>query len=209
MTTPTTDFHSSESDNHVDAVSRIHSVDQRTRVAARGWARRCLVAFAGLLGLLAILITLAPLTGWEVVRLATGSMAPTYPTDSLLVAHVEAAADARVGDVVMVIRHNHKPVTHRVVSVAASQLPGASQLVLKGDANRTEDAIAYDVAKVAVVVAGVPVGGQLVTFIRSPYVLGIFTLFATVLVLRAWWPRSTGRSRSKHSATQTSAGVPA
>ena len=113
-----------ESNSHLDAASRIRGVEQRTRFTVRGGIKRSLITLAGLLGVIAILVTIAPFFGWTVVRLATGSMTPTFPTDSLLITHSVSAADVSVGDVVMVQRPGQLPITHRVVAMK----PGAGGL---------------------------------------------------------------------------------
>jgi signal peptidase len=145
------------------------------------------VTTVGVLGLLVVALALLPLAGWQVVRLATGSMSPEYPPGSLLLAQQIPSARARVGDIVMVQRPGSLPVTHRVVSTTPHG--AATELVLKGDANPAADPVPYDVASVSRVVGGVPWGGQVVTAARSPWALGGLAVAASLLVLWAWWPR--------------------
>jgi hypothetical protein len=85
----------SESNNHLDAALGNGSVEQRTQPRVREAVKRCLIGLAGLLGVIAILVTIAPSFGWTVVRRASGSMAPTFPTGSLLVTHSEPASGDR------------------------------------------------------------------------------------------------------------------
>ena len=182
----------SESNNHLDAASRISSAEQRTQPVARDLVKRVLITIAGLAGVIAVLVTIAPFFGWTVVRLATGSMAPTYPTDSLLITQAIPATDARVGQIVMVQRPGQLPITHRVVSeITAAN--GLAKLTLKGDDNRTEDATPYLVSTVGVVVAGIPWGGQVFAVLRSTVGLAGLTVFATLIVLWAWWPSTKKR----------------
>lgn len=191
----------SESDNHVDAVLQTPSVGQRTRPRTRGQIKLGLIWFAGLSGTIAILVTIAPFLGWTVVRLASGSMAPTFPTDSLLVTHTVPASDAAVGDIVMVQRAGELPITHRVVSNVA--LEGATRrLTLRGDANSSVDAAPYEVRTVGLVVAGVPWGGSVAVALRSPIGLAVLTVIATLIVLWAWWPTGTpsGTARGRRRA---------
>ena len=177
----------SESNNHLDAALRIGSVGQRTQPRAREWLKRGLITLAGLLGVIAMLVTIAPFFGWTVVRLATGSMTPTFPTDSLLVTHTVPASSVSVGDIVTVQRVGELPITHRVVSSVASA-SGVTALTLKGDGNLTADAHPYLVSTVGLVVAGVPWGGAVVSALRSTPRLAGLTVFATLIVLWAWWP---------------------
>jgi signal peptidase I len=172
----------------VAASSAVSAQALRPRRRRRGtWAKPALITAVGVVGLLAVALTLLPLIGWQVVRLATGSMSPEYPPDSLLLAQSIPASQARVGDIVMAQRSGELPVTHRVVSTRP--LGTLTELRLKGDANRAVDPVPYDVARVDRVVAGVPWGGQIVTAARSPFVLGGITVVAALLVLWAWWPR--------------------
>jgi signal peptidase len=150
--------------------------------------RPAAITTVGVIGLIAVTLTLLPLVGLQVVRLATGSMSPLFPPDSLLLAQSVPASEAHVGDIVMVQRSGELPVTHRVVAV--SPRGDAAELRLKGDANPTEDPVPYDVTRVDKVLGGIPWGGQIVTAARSPFALGGLTVLATLLVLWAWWPRS-------------------
>jgi signal peptidase I len=199
MTTTTpTQISRTESNNHLDAALRIRSVEQRTQSKTRGWFKRSLIFVAGLLGVIAILVTIAPFFGWTVVRLATGSMAPSFPTDSLLVTRTVPASRVVVGDIVMVQRPGELPITHRVVA-ATALTSGDARLTLKGDDNRTPDAQPYFVRSVGLVVAGVPWGGGVFAALRSTAGLAGLTLFATLIVLWAWWPTSERPNRKATS----------
>lgn len=182
----------SETDSHLYAATRIRGAGQRTRVTARETIKRCLIGLAGILGVIAILVTIAPLFGLSVVRLASGSMAPIFPTDSLLVAHQVRAADVAVGDVVMVERQGQLPITHRVIAMQPAA-GGLEQLTLKGDANSSKDPAPYLVSTVGLVAGGVPWGGQVIVDLRSTPGLAGLTVFATLVVLWAWWPTSPKR----------------
>ncbi|GAA2083217.1 hypothetical protein GCM10009840_19650 [Pseudolysinimonas kribbensis] len=171
----------------------------RRRRRRASWLKPAVVTVVGVFGLLVVGVAVLPLTGWQVVRLATGSMSPGFPPDSLLLAEQIPAAQARVGDIVMVQRPGSLPVTHRVVSTAARGT--ATELVLKGDANPAPDPAPYDVARVTRVVGGVPWGGQVVTAARSPWALGGLTVTASLLVLWAWWPRGGEPEMNPRSAS--------
>lgn len=194
MSTISAEVTGSESNSHPDAASRIRSVEQRTRPTVREVTKRSLVSLAGLLGVLAILVTIAPFFGFSVVRLATGSMTPTFPTNSLLVTHSVPAAQVSVGDVVMVQRQGELPITHRVIGTHP-EAGGLTQLTLKGDANATKDPAPYLVRSVGLVVAGMTWGGQIISALRSTSGLAGLTVFATLIVLWAWWPSASKRSR--------------
>lgn len=125
--------------------------------------------------------------GLGVVRLATGSMTPAYPADSVLIVRDVDALGVVPGDVVTVTRDGAVPITHRVVSAAAG--PGGVELVLRGDANATADPQPYRVQRVGLVVAGIPFGGSALAAMQSPIGLAVATITVALLVLWAWWPR--------------------
>lgn len=136
--------------------------------------------------LLAVLVAVFGF-GVGVVRLATGSMTPTYPADSVLIVRDVAADSVVPGDVVTVTRDGAVPITHRVVS-AEAHVQGA-ELVLRGDANDSMDPQPYQVKRVGLVLAGIPFGGAALGAVQSPLGLAAATVVVALLVLWAWWPR--------------------
>jgi signal peptidase len=124
--------------------------------------------------------------GLGIVRLATGSMTPSYPADSLLIVRDVDATSVVRGDVVTVTRDGIMPVTHRVVR--AEVRSGDVELVLRGDANDA-DPQPYRVRRVGLVLGGIPFGGTALATLQSPLGLGIATVVVATLVLWAWWPR--------------------
>lgn len=129
----------------------------------------------GALAMTIATILLVPrLAGWEVVTVLSGSMAPTYPADSVLAIESADPADIEAGDVVAFTPEaDALMVTHRVVSV--SEGSDGLSFVTKGDAN--EDPDLSLVAASAVqgrVVFGVPMLGKLVRVAHTP--VGFFAL---------------------------------
>jgi signal peptidase len=145
-------------------------------VAVSGIAAVVVAVLVGVLGF-----------GLGVVRLATGSMAPAYPADSLLLVRDVDARTVSPGDIVTVTRDGAIPITHRVVG--AEPRPGGVELVLRGDANDTADPQPYRVQRVGLVLAGIPFGGAALATLQSPVGLGVATVVVAALVLWAWWPR--------------------
>ena len=146
-----------------------------------------LVAIAAVIAAVAAIVILVLAAGITLVRLATGSMTPTYPADSVLLVRSVPAAEVHVGDVVTVSRDGTVPITHRVVEVTPRG--SGAELVLRGDANDVDDPEPYQVARVGLVVGGIPVGGSVLAGVQSPIGLGVCTTFVAGLVLWAWWPR--------------------
>ncbi|WP_139006244.1 signal peptidase I [Arthrobacter crystallopoietes] len=140
------------------------------------------------------IVVIGPAFGLHTVRLATGSMSPGLPAGSMLVVHDTPAAEVQPGDVVMVQRPDHRPVTHRVVALAppTAETGGRFVLTMRGDANPTNDPQPYLVDRVGRMVFGIPWGGQLVEFVRSPVGMGVLTMLFSSLVLWVLWP--TGKN---------------
>jgi len=127
--------------------------------------------------------------GVSLVWLVTGSMTPAYPADSVLIVRSVPAADVNVGDIVTVSRDGVLPITHRVVSVTPMGASGGAELVLRGDANMADDPVPYQVARVGLVLGGIPFGGSVMGALQSPIGLGAATVVVCGLLLWAWWPR--------------------
>jgi signal peptidase len=128
-----------------------------------------LTSIAALAGLILVAITVAIVVvglGVSLVRLATGSMTPAYPADSILVVRSIPAADVEVGDIVTVSRDGLAPITHRVSSVTPMGVSGGAELVLRGDANTVDDPEPYQVSRVGLVLGGVPFGGAVLVALQ-------------------------------------------
>lgn len=110
--------------------------------AAARWRRRGLaLCFAGWL-LLACYAASAPVyvhaSNATLIRLVSGSMAPTYPAGSVLLLHpLGTDVGVQVHDVITFRRAAGLPVTHRVVERV--NLGGTIALRTQGDANPTPD----------------------------------------------------------------------
>lgn len=160
-------------------------------------------AALGVISLLAVAAGLA--LDVRPLVVVSGSMEPTIPVGSLILARAEPAADAVVGDVVTVPRRAGTTdlVTHRVVETrdASEAAPGARELVLRGDANDTNDPSTYIVTNVRRHVATVPGGGYVVQTLQSPrglIVVGGVLLAAIVLTFSI--PQKEKRGRGGHRA---------
>lgn len=81
------------------------------------------------------------LFGYSFLQVATGSMEPTIPTESLIVVHKTAPENVQVGDVICFYSEdpalNGYPNTHRVVEI--SEENGTVLFTTKGDASELTD----------------------------------------------------------------------
>jgi signal peptidase len=172
---------------------------------ARVRVRDVLIVIAGIAGALSIIWLVVSLVfGYSLIVFKTGSMAPSMPTGALAIERNIPVADIRAGDVVTVADPGHQlPVTHRVVSVKKDvSQPTARVLVLKGDANATNDQTPYTVTTAKTVIWSVPVAGTILVGLRQPIVIGFITLLVATLIVWSFWPTSEqNRPRYRRGST--------
>lgn len=172
---------------------------QRPQPAARTWGGRLVdwgLNVLAVFGVLCIALTVLAFVGnYTIIMFKTGSMDPTIPQGSIAVVHEIPATEVKVGDIITVDRGvGHKPITHRVIAV--EQLGGGEALIeMQGDANPNPDPEPYRESQVRKVVWHAPGLAKQIVWLSNPYVLGGITLAAALLVLWAFWPRSTAGRR--------------
>lgn len=137
------------------------------------------------------------LLGLRLVWLQTGSMAPVFPQDSVLIAMPVVAESVSPGDVVSVVRTDGSLVTHRVVDVRP--IDGGASLELKGDDNDAPDTSRYVVTHVGLVIAGIPFGGQFVRWASTPGAIQVVFVLLALAAMWALWPRTTRRPRAQRA----------
>lgn len=155
---------------------------------------------AALIGVVVLLAALAPLFGFQVVRLATGSMTPAYPAGSVVLVRDVPAESLSVGDVATIVRGDGSPVTHRVVEV--TPIPGGASIRMRGDANEHDDPSPYVAKRVGLVLGGVPAAGYLFAAAEHPSFAPVAGLVVAGLVLWTWWPER--RQPAHRMPTRTS-----
>lgn len=164
---------------------------------ARVWAltKIAVGTVAAILGLVSVLwMLLSPLLGLSLVAFATGSMSPTIPQGALALAREVPAADLEVGSVAMLQRPGERPVSHRILAIAADpESPEARLVTMQGDDNPVPDPEPYRVTSGRVILASVPGGAEVFASLRSPIAVGLLTAGAAALVLRAFWPTPSHR----------------
>jgi len=95
-------------------------------------------ALVAILVAFSLFIHLAPLTGHPLFIIAGGSMEPSIPLGSLVIAIPIDVKTIGIGDVVTIRADNGIVITHRVDRVV--DIPEGRFFELKGDANRDVDA---------------------------------------------------------------------
>lgn len=79
--------------------------------------------------------------GYRPVIIQTGSMVPTAPPKSLIIAAPRDASDIAVDDIVIMRRPGATPVTHRVIEIEGTETSRFA--ITQGDANEVPDASPY------------------------------------------------------------------
>ena len=153
-----------------------------------------MVALVAVLALMA----LPRLLGYEMLTVHSGSMGETVPVGSLVVARPLSPDQARVGDIVLLVRRQSDGVTtpgvlHRIIDL--SERGGEIVIRTKGDANPLPDPSPSVLsAETVTPVLVVPLAGRAFAFARTPVGwMTIVALPATCLLwlqLKAiWFPR--------------------
>jgi signal peptidase len=147
--------------------------DNATLIRYAGLAAQTVV---GLMAVAIATILIGPrIAGWDVVTVLSGSMAPTYPVDSVLAIEAIDPTKIEEGDVIAFKPEaDQTMVSHRVVAVHETP-SGDLSFTTKGDANEDPDrdpVLAKDVH--GRVVFGVPVMGRLIRMAHTP--LGFFLM---------------------------------
>ena len=176
-----------------------HRLESGGRTSRRDLFRRALgragslgltlVAVLGAVCIACILASVLFKVSFVVFR--TGSMTPAYPVGALAAVREVPASSLKPGDVATVQRTAESlPVTHRVVTVTPDPASAdGAVLVLKGDANKSEDPVEYRVQSVRKMLVAVPELGHWVMGARSPWVIGGSTALLACLVGWVFWPR--------------------
>ncbi len=184
----------------VTATEEVRVRTPRTRHLG-GAVKEIVLTTVGIIGLLGITWLLcASLLGLSVIIFKSGSMSPTIPTGSAAIVRDIPASQVQVGDVITVKRPEAAlPVTHRVVSVTENPaVAGGAIVVLKGDANRSNDISPYEITEAKLVIASVPEAGTVISIMRTPLFLAATTLGVALLAVWAFWPQPKSKRRATH-----------
>jgi signal peptidase len=154
-----------------------------------------------LLVMIALFTFIAPIFGWSIDAVKSGSMEPDISTGDLVITKPVSADEIKAGDIITFTSSSKKRLTtHRVIAVGEE---GQLQFQTKGDAN--EDADIYMVPEnnvVGKVYLKIPYFGYVSQFIKSPvgFVLtfcipGVIILFQEVRKL--WQARNNSKDTEK------------
>lgn len=136
------------------------------------------------------------LTGHRPVVITTGSMRPTAPPGTLIIAGSVPGDEIEVGDVVVMRRAGSTPVTHRVVDIVVEE--GVRAAVTQGDANDFLDPAVYVLTGDDELVARwyLPGQGRVVEWLQGrtgrTAVIGLALLVICSVALRRIWAPDDG-----------------
>jgi signal peptidase len=120
--------------------------------------------------------------GYSAFAIASGSMTPDLPENSLAIVKVSDPAFIKVGDDIFFIRTDRNIVTHRVIGIEENYMQsGMRGFKTKGTANQEPDReIAYADNVIGKVIFHSPVVGSVLTYLKSHVWFVSFMFFAAV-----------------------------
>jgi signal peptidase I len=130
--------------------------------AARIWNVIDAVVWIGAVVGAVVIAILVQVGGFQVTRVLSPSMVPTFTPGDLVVVRTVDAMDLNVGDVPMLPDPDEPQFqyVHRIISIEKAPESGEVRVVTQGDANTESDTpVTITTAKVPQVVMSVPVGG--------------------------------------------------
>lgn len=142
----------------------------------------------------ALALALAPVAGFQLYAVRSGSMSPTLAVGDLAIGERVPAAAIAVGDVVAVDYARGPTVAHRVVAVSSRE--DGPRFTTRGDANPGDDATAAEASTVRSRISWrLPGFGYVVALISTPSGIVTVMCLAMVLLTAAWLARDLRASR--------------
>jgi signal peptidase len=188
------------------------------RTSLQRWATRGSVAALVVALVLAALMVLPSLFGYQRYVIVSGSMEPTIPTGSVVYDEVVPVADLEVGDIITFVPPPEYAitdhVTHRIVEISVapegSSAAGERVFQTQGDANDNRDAwqMVLDGDQQARVRHHLPYVGYVYMFLSNRWVqlllIGLPALAIVVLLGLSLW-RLSGDAVLEERATDSGA----
>ncbi len=143
--------------------------------------------------------------GYRPVIIQTGSMVPTAPPKSLIIAAPRDASEIAVGDIVIMRRPGATPVTHRVIEIEGSASNRFA--ITQGDANEVPDAAPYPLEGDELVAKWIRPGwGGVIQSVFQPgialLVMGLAVLVMGAQALRFIWAPPSARANEARASAQ-------
>ena len=130
------------------------------------------------LAVLAGILIIPKVMGYEEMAVLTGSMEPNYPVGSLIFVKEENPENLQVGDVITYRLSGDTVVTHRVVEINKDE----QSVITKGDANESNDGSPVPYSKIVGEAKGkIPYLGYISLNIKTPK--GILVTCGLIIVI--------------------------
>jgi len=158
--------------------------------------------WASVVALLALTLVGLQISGIRFNAVATESMTPTLPVDSLALTRQADTQRLQVGDVITFLNNRDQLVMHRVVEIVDHT--GVRRFRTQGDANRTPDVqLVHERNVVGELLGSVPQLGALARTTQSVEGVFYFGLMLAPVVALAW----RGKSRPAPPSTVAAGGL--
>ena len=148
-----------------------------------------------IVAMVAVVFVLIKILGWHTFSIDSGSMAPLYPVDALVIVQNISPEEIRTGDVITyVLNEDGVLVTHRVIGIDSVN----RTFITKGDANNNEDSPVLWDNVVGKVFLGIPAIGKPMRFLTNaenrPIVIA---LIVGLFVISFIWDLTVRKKRKR------------
>lgn len=138
-----------------------------------------------ILAVLAALLLVPRVMGYQSMAVLTGSMEPKYPVGSLIYVKETDSATLEVGDVITYRLSEDTVVTHRIVEIH----PDTQEVVTKGDANEDNDGNPIPFGNiVGKADFSIPYLGFIAIYAKTPLGIGVVCGVLVVIILLTFLP---------------------
>jgi signal peptidase I len=132
-----------------------------------------------------IAANLAPQAGARLLAIRTGSMEPSMPVGSLIVAVAADPAELAIGDAISVSLEGGATLTHRISNIVEQD--GSRMFELKGDANALHDPVLVVPSQiVGRVDMSIPLLGYLLAMLSMPTGIAALLAIGGTLLTAGW-----------------------
>lgn len=152
------------------------------------------------LAILAAILILPKILGYETLAVLSGSMEPGMPVGSIVFVKEAAPEEIQVGDIITYRLSGNTLVTHRVAQIDAQ----TGDYITKGDANETEDSnpVSYN-SVVGIANLHLPLLGYLSIYIKTPLGLAAACGMIIIIILLVFLPEILEKEEKKGEETET------
>lgn len=153
-----------------------------------------------MLAVLAAILIIPRIFGYETLAVLSGSMEPEIPVGSIVFVKEAAQEEIKVGDIITYRLSGNTLVTHRVAQIDAQ----TGDYITRGDANETPDSnpVSYD-SIVGVANLHLPLLGYLSIYMKTPLGLAVACGIIIIIILLVFLPEILEKEEKKDEETET------